>query len=244
MREKPTSTTTAPNAADVRFGARALLAAAALGLVAVPFGLLLFLVQDKWRPLLRVDGAARDDLHIYAIDHSWFLTTMKILSTAGSTPVYLVVFAAVAGWLAWRRRFRLAVFVVVTMVGNSLLNTLVKLAVHRSRPVLPNPVAHSTGLSFPSGHAQSAIVAYSVLLLVFLPALRGPWRRLAILLAILMVLGIGLSRVALGVHYVSDVLAGYVLGAAWVAAMTAAFNAWRLERGRARVEPTQGLPAD
>jgi membrane-associated phospholipid phosphatase len=50
--------------------------------------------------------------------------------------------------------------------------------------------------------------------------------------------------VALGVHYASDVLAGYVLGAAWVAAMTAAFGAWRRERGRSELELTQGLPAD
>jgi membrane-associated phospholipid phosphatase len=54
-----------------------------------------------------------------------------------------------------------------------------------------------------------------------------------------MVLGIGFSRVALGVHYVSDVLAGYVLGAAWVAAMTAAFAAWRRERGQPQTQPTR-----
>jgi undecaprenyl-diphosphatase len=55
------------------------------------------------------------------------------------------------------------------------------------------------------------------------------------------VLAIGFARVTLGVHYVSDVLAGYVLGAAWVAAMIAAFNAWRRERGRPAADPAQGL---
>jgi hypothetical protein len=90
--------------------------------------------------------------------------------------------------------------------------------------------------------AQAAVVAYSVLLLVFLPELRGPWRPLAILFAVMMVLGIGFSRVALGVHYVSDVLAGSVLGAAWVAAMTAAFAAWRRERGQTQIQPTRALP--
>jgi membrane-associated phospholipid phosphatase len=244
MPQTPDTTTAIPEASDVRFGARAVLAAVALALATVPFGLLLFLVQDKWRPLLGVDAAARDDLHGYALDHSWFVIAMKVLSTCGSTRAYQLVFAAVVGWLVWRRRPRLAVFVAVTMVGNSALNTVAKLAVDRARPVLPNPVAHATGMSFPSGHAQSAVVAYSVLLLVFLPSLRGPWRRLAIVVAVLMVLGIGFSRVALGVHYASDVLAGYVLGAAWVAAMTAAFDAWRRERGRSKVEPTKGLPAE
>ena len=72
--------------------------------------------------------------------------------------------------------------------------------------------------------------ASAVLLLVFLPILHGVWRRVAVTFAVLMVLAIGFSRIALGVHYLSDVLGGYVLGAAWVAAMAAAFNAMRVGR--------------
>ncbi|MEA2247971.1 MAG: hypothetical protein QOH46_2500, partial [Solirubrobacteraceae bacterium] len=113
--------------------------------------------------------------------------------------------------------------------------------VDRARPVLPDPVAHANGMSFPSGHAQSAIVAFSVLLLVFLPSLRGAWRWVAVCVAVMMVLGIGFSRVALGVHFVSDVLAGYILGAAWVAAMASAFGAWRRERGHGDSHPARGL---
>jgi undecaprenyl-diphosphatase len=123
------------------------------------------------------------------------------------------------------------VFVAVTMLGGAALNALVKAAVHRARPVLPEPVAHAGGLSFPSGHAQSVVVAFGLLLLLALPHLRGPWRGAAIGLAAAMVLAIGVSRVALGVHFVSDVLAGYVLGAAWLAAMAAAFDQWRRESG-------------
>ncbi|MDQ1668957.1 MAG: hypothetical protein QOE40_1018 [Actinomycetota bacterium] len=220
---------------------RALVAAVALVLVAVPFALLLFLVQDKWRPLARADSGARDDLHSYAVGHGQFVTAMNTLSTLGSAPVYIAVFAVVVGWLLWRRLPRLALFVVVTVAGSSLLNQVVKVAVDRSRPVLPDPVAHANGMSFPSGHAQSAVVAYSVLLLVFLPVLRGTWRPTAVAVAVLMVLGIGFSRVALGVHYVSDVLAGYVLGGAWVLAMAAAFNAWRVERGKPKASLDEGL---
>jgi len=84
-------------------------------------------------------------------------------------------------------------------------------------------------------------VAASVLLLVFLPLLRGAWRWVAVGAAVVFVLAIGFARVTLGVHYVSDVLAGYVLGAAWVAAMIAAFNAWRRERGRPAADPARGL---
>jgi undecaprenyl-diphosphatase len=84
-------------------------------------------------------------------------------------------------------------------------------------------------------------VAASVLLLVFLPLLRGAWRWVAVGAAVVFVLAIGFARITLGVHYVSDVLAGYVLGAAWVAAMIAAFNAWQRERARPAADPAQGL---
>ena len=213
------------------FGVRGILAGLALVLVAVPFGLLLFLVEGQWPPLMGVDDGARDGLHAVAVQHRSFVVAMETLSTVGRWWAYLPVFVVVAGWLLWRRQIRLAVFVAVTVGISPAINDLVKAAVHRTRPVLADPVAHENGASFPSGHAQAAVVGYAVLLLVFLPVLHGALRSVAIGVAVLMVLGIGLSRVALGVHYVSDVLAGYVLGAAWVAAMVASFNVWRRQDG-------------
>ncbi len=218
-----------PDQPGTRFGARALVAGLALALVAVPFGLLLFLVEDKWPPLLDVDADARDSLHGLAVDHTGLVTTLRTLSTIGSAWVYVPLFALVAVLLLRRGRRRLAIFVVLTMVGSTILNSLVKLAVHRARPVLPDPVAHASGLSFPSGHAQSALVAVSILLLVALPALPRPWRLVALAFGLVWVLAIGFARVGLGVHFVSDVLAGYVLGGAWVAAMAAAFRTWVAE---------------
>jgi membrane-associated phospholipid phosphatase len=165
-------------AGEARFGARAVLAGVAIGLVAVPFGLLLFMVESRWPPLLRIDDGARDAVHAAVVDEAALVTAMKLISSVGSARVYVPLFAVLAAWLAWRGLARVAVFVVVTMLGSWLLNSLVKLAVDRARPVLPDPVAHASGMSFPSGHAQSATVAASVLLLVFLPGLRGhPGRR-------------------------------------------------------------------
>jgi membrane-associated phospholipid phosphatase len=234
----PSSSTAAP---ATRFGARSALAAVALLLVAVPFALVLLMVEDKWPPLLRADAGARDSLHGYAVTHAGFVGAMQLISDSGSGAAWVVVLAAVVVWLLWRRLPRLALFVVITGIGSSLLNTVAKSAVHRLRPVLTNPVAHEPGLSFPSGHAQAAIVGYSILLLVFLPVMHGVWRRLGIALAAFMVLAIGFSRIALGVHYLSDVLGGFVLGGAWVAAMAAAFNAMRVERGRRSVNVSEGL---
>lgn len=224
-----------------RFGGRAFLAAGALALVAVPFALILQLVEGKWAPLLAADSGARDSLHGFAVTSAGFVTAMQLISDSGSALAWQVVLGVVVLWLLWRRLPRLALFVVITAVGSSLLNTVVKTAVNRLRPVLTDPVVRESGLSFPSGHAQAAIVGYAVLLLVFFPVLHGAWRRVAITLALFMVLAIGFSRIALGVHYVSDVVGGFVLGAAWVAAMAAAFNAMRVDRGRRAVDPREGL---
>jgi membrane-associated phospholipid phosphatase len=242
---------TAPEASEplavtptTRFGARAILAAAALALVAVPGALTLLLIEDKWAPLLRADNGARDRLHDFAVTHTGFVAAMRLISDSGSALTWQIVLGVVVAWLLWRRLPRLALFVVITAAGSSLLNTLVKTSVHRLRPVLSHPVAHEPGASFPSGHAQAAIVGYAVLLLVFLPILHGLWRRVAVTLAVLMILTIGFSRIALGVHYLSDVLGGYLLGAAWVAAMAAAFNAMRIESGRAPADVSGGLESE
>jgi len=213
----------------------------ALALVAIPGGLILLLVKGKWAPLVSADEGARDGLHSYALSNPGFVRVMHLMSDSGSAVAWQLVLAPVVIWLLWRRLPRLAMFVVVTAAGSSLLNTVVKATVNRLRPVLTDPVAREPGFSFPSGHAQAAMVGYAVLLLVFLPLLVGVWRSLAVAFAVFMILAIGFSRVALGVHYVSDVLGGFVLGAAWVAAMAAAFNAMRVDRGRRRAKVTEGL---
>ena len=220
---------------------RAVLLAVALALVAVPFALLLLLVEDKWAPLSEADLGARDGLHRFALGQPAFVWVMRTLSDAGSGLAWQLVVLVVVVWLLSRRLWRLALFAVVTTAGSSLVNSAVKAMVHRQRPVVPQPFVHEPGASFPSGHAQAAIVGYGVLLLVFLPVLTGVWRRVAVGAAVVLVLGIGFSRVALAAHYVSDVLGGFVLGAAWLAAMTALFSAWRVQRGRPRVSPEEGL---
>lgn len=227
-----------------RFGARTILLAVAFVLVAVPFLLILLLIEGNFAALGRLDAGARDSLHAYAVDHEGFVTAMRLISLVGSTPAWVVLLAVVVGWLLWRRLPRLATYVAVTVLLSSLLNSAIKEIVNRTRPALPNPVEHASGLSFPSGHAQAAVVGYGILILVFLPALHGAWRRVVVVAAVVMVLVIGFSRVALGVHYVSDVAAGYILGAAWLMAMTSLFSAWRQERGLPPVHPREGLEPD
>jgi undecaprenyl-diphosphatase len=215
--------------ADRRFGARAVLAFIAVGLVGVPFAILTVLVTSKSNALSRVDDATTNALHAYAVDHQTFTDTMKLISTVASPLGWWIVLTPLFGWLLIARRFRLAAFVAVTAIGSSLLNLLIKTVVDRARPHLVDPVAAATGTSFPSGHTQSATVGFAILLVVFLPLVPRSARILLWVAGAICVALIGFSRIALGVHYLSDVVGALVIGSAWAIAMTAAFSAWRRE---------------
>jgi membrane-associated phospholipid phosphatase len=224
-----------------RFAGRALLVFLIAFTAAVLFVALLLLVTSSSPALLRLDRGAANNLHRYALSHSGFTSTMRALSNSGKTLVWFAVTVLVAGWLLWRRLRRLAIFVVATVVGSTLLNNAVKLVVHRARPHLSDPVAVAAGKSFPSGHAQAAIVGYGVLLAVFLPIIARRWRVLAAAVAVLMVLLIGFSRIALGVHYLSDVIGAYLIGTVWLVGMISAFRTWRREVGKPVTDLDEGL---
>lgn len=235
--EAPTSWPPGPGVGLGAGVARVVGAAVALLLVTVPFAVTLELVEDRWPPLLRVDRGVRDSLNDYAVTRPGFVQVMQFISDAGSAPVWAGVLAVVVGWLLWRRLPRLAMFVGVTAAGSALLNAAVKSGVHRLRPVLAHPVAQEHGLSFPSGHSQSAMVGFAVLLIVFLPMLHGAWRWTVAAAAAVAVLAIGFSRLALGVHYASDVAGGFAIGAAWVFVMAVVFTVFSVDR-RGRVRAT------
>jgi undecaprenyl-diphosphatase len=133
------------------------------------------------------------------------------------------------------------VYLVVTSVVGGLIDTAVKILVDRPRPVVDHPIATALGKSFPSGHAMSSTVTYGALALVFLPLLPRRSRPWALGGVVLLVLAIGTSRLFLGVHFVSDVVGGFILGLAWLSASTAAFSIWRTEEGKQPVEVTEGL---
>ena len=225
---------------DERYGLRVTLFALAFLLVAIPFGLLLNQVQSNG-PLISVDTSAARHLHDWVRRSDELVSQLKILTFFGSPMwFYLIVTPAVI-WI-WRRgHTRLAVFLIVTALGGGLLDTVVKEAVDRPRPSLVEPVATAHGKSFPSGHAMSSAFVYGALLLVFLPVIGRRYRPVVLAGTVMLVAAIGFSRLALGVHYISDVLGGYALGLAWLAASTAAFSTWRVDRGRPPVDLSEGV---
>jgi membrane-associated phospholipid phosphatase len=232
---------TAAPQAEARFGVRGLLAFLAVLLAAVPFGIIVLLLREKSTWLRHIDLATANDMHSFDESHPWFVTTMKVITNSGSSLSWIVVLALVGFWLLYRRLYRLAAFLAVTMIGNSILNEAIKAAVGRTRPVLENPIATATGKSFPSGHTQSALVGYGILVLVFLPVVARRWRPVLVSIATIMVVLIGFSRIALGVHFLSDVVGGLIIGSAWLFAMTAVFSAWRRDQNLPPVQPGKGL---
>lgn len=146
------------------------------------------------------------------------------LTVLGSFWVVVSVAAAVLviGWFAnhWREAMAGAMAIGLAAAGIEL----VKLLIARARPDLLDPVIVETGFSFPSGHAANATVAYGILAwLIGRVSGASSIRALAWALAVAVAIGVGLSRVWLGVHYPSDVVAGWLLGIA-VVALVAALN--------------------
>lgn len=219
-----------------RYGLRLTLFGVALVLVAAPFfGLLVQVLSDG--PLTRVDGDIADDLNRWVSGHPGLIGWIKAVSWLGRPPLLTVV-VVIAVVFAWRRgRWRLALFLTVTSLGGGIVDTLVKMAVDRPRPEVEDPIASALGQSFPSGHAMSSTVVYSAVLLAYLPVLGPGHRKPAIGGVTLLVLAIGASRLLLGVHYLSDVLGGFVLGLAWLAGAVSVFEIWRIERSQPRSKP-------
>lgn len=224
-----------------QFEERTLLVFVGVVIATVGFGLLAVLARAKSATLFHWDVEVSDDVHKRVVGHGALIGIMRFFSFIGSPVVWWVILGATALWLAYRRLPRLAIFVVTTAVGSSLLNHLTKTVVGRARPHFDNPIVNAAGKSFPSGHAQAAIVGYGVLLVVFVPTVARRWRALVVAVGAALALAIGISRIALGAHFVSDVIGGYLAGAAWLLGMGQAFRTWRRAEGRPAPPISEGL---
>ncbi|MET7465371.1 phosphatase PAP2 family protein [Nonomuraea sp. NPDC005501] len=224
---------------DSRLGLRLTLASLAVALVMVPFGLLLVVAK---MPLNGLDAGVAADLHEYALAHPGVTRLLIVWTDLFGPWPWRIAVIAYAAWLLYKGAPRLAVWAVTTVTVGGLLGLALKIVVARARPHLPDPVALAPGDSFPSGHAVNVTLGAGVVVLLLLPHLPRWGRWVAWCVAWFLVLSVGYTRIALGVHWVSDVVAGIVLGVAVVAATAAGFETWRREEGRRPVSPlTEGV---
>jgi undecaprenyl-diphosphatase len=222
-----------------RHGLGPLIAVTAAALV---FAILLILVRLQWAPLESVDHGAAAHLNSLVAGHAALITVVKAVTWLGSTGVLWVVIGVSAIILLIRKRWRLAIYLVVTGAGALVLDPILKSLVGRLRPVVAHPIAFGNGDSFPSGHSLGSIVCYGAVLLVFLPAVRGRWRRAFITVIATLVVLIGVSRTLLGVHYLSDVLGAWAIGIVWLGVTAFAFEMTRRAAGQPVSDPmTEGL---
>lgn len=184
-----------------------------LGPVLIPAVILILLVV-KAPDVDQFDAFVRMEVHRLA---SPILTeVMQVISFMGSRIALAILLLMAVYLLCHFHRGRAAVLMVITMAGSSGLSVVLKSIFHRPRPdaffgAIPN------SYSFPSGHALNSLCFYGTIAAIVLMYVRKPLARWGIWLAAALIIGmIGFSRVYLGVHYPSDVIAGYCAGIVWV----------------------------
>lgn len=184
--------------------------------------------------LATLDGPFRD----WVIDHrNWFLTEVMVAASRfGSVPSLIVIALAAAAWLALRGRKDAALLVIGGSAGAFALGPVLKAIVERPRPALSDHVVFVDSWSYPSGHSLNSMAVLGLLTVLAVRARPGRVRRtLIIVLGVFLVAVVGFSRVYLGVHWPSDVLAGWLIGVLW---LTICFAIAHLTRGNTRTSGT------
>ena len=150
------------------------------------------------------------------IGPSWLTKMMVDITALGGVTVLTLLVTSVVVYLALRRKFRTAAFVTVSILGGWALSSAMKIGIARPRPEVVQHLVEVTDMSFPSGHAMLSAITYLTLGAMLsrieeMPSLRYFFPVVAVVLTLL----IGSSRIYLGVHYPTDVLGGWAAGTVW-----------------------------
>jgi membrane-associated phospholipid phosphatase len=215
-------------AAPTRSTSRALLAVAACAVVLTLLG---WAVVTHRAPLMSVDRSVSTALYV-GDDRSllvWVL--LQVATGPGSFGVRMVLFLPVLVWLVLRRSWWTAAWVLTATALVSPLTDVLKELVGRQRPQFAEGGARYESLSFPSGHCSGIATLVTVALVLGWPLPAPAARRVWLAVGVVLVVLVGLTRMWLGVHFVSDVVGGWALGLGWTLLVVVAFGA--LPGGRA-----------
>lgn len=157
-----------------------------------------------------------------------------VITSLGSTPMVTCIAIAVGLYLIRRRQFYWLAALASSVAGGGLLNKILKYVFHRPRPFFPDPLLTLSSYSFPSGHTMMATVLYGSLAAYLLSRTTNWPKRFVIILAtVCLIATVGFSRMYLGAHYLSDVLAAIAEGLAWLSlCLLTVYSIWQLYRGK------------
>ncbi|HEV7744070.1 MAG TPA: phosphatase PAP2 family protein [Pyrinomonadaceae bacterium] len=178
-------------------------------------------------PITTTDIELSNWLHSHATP---LLTKAMFVATLfGSTAIGACIAIAFGLYLIRRRHFYWLVALVTAVPGGGLLNKLLKYIFHRPRPLFPDPLLTLSSYSFPSGHTMTATVLYGVIAAYLLSKAKNwRWRVFILLATVSLIVIVGFSRMYLGAHYLSDVLAAIGEGLAWLTlCLTVIYSFWR-----------------
>jgi undecaprenyl-diphosphatase len=165
-------------------------------------------------------------LWIHSTFPGWLDGPMRVITALGYFWFVLALLAVVV-LLFYRKGWKLsAILLLVSTAGSAVLTTVLKSVFQRARPELFDSGYHASFYSFPSGHATVAVGFYGMLTLVLAYRLRGAARWAAVVSGIIVVLLIGFSRLYLGVHYPTDIVAGYLAALLWLVCVGAVYALW------------------
>ncbi|MEN6413817.1 MAG: phosphatase PAP2 family protein [Veillonellales bacterium] len=197
--------------------------------------LLTLFAELAWKTLFRHQLDGFDNrviwfIRYYANNH--LDSVMIQITSLGSAPFYGVLAVLTLAGLSLYRRWLETAALAVCLAGGGLLNFLLKDLFERNRPDMFR-VIDETGYSFPSGHAMVSLCFYGMLAyLISRHIPRWRWRFLLFILTAIFVVAIGISRIYLGVHYPTDVLAGYAAGSTWLFFCLSLLMWWEQKRKR------------
>ena len=217
---------------------------ASAGVCALLFAVLAFLVHLSRAPLNGLDDLGRS-AESWARGSSGFVHVLRVIEVAFATIGMIVWTLLLAVPLFARGHRRAAVFTVAVMISTSLLTTGVKLAYGRTRPEWQDPAGRLVSKSFPSGHASSSAALAGVLIVVATMLIRRrSLRRVVYAGATLLALCVGLDRVFLGRHFPTDVIAGWLLGAAVTLLWLAVYSPLPRSHAVSAVPLTESVPTE
>ncbi len=159
---------------------------------------------------------------------------VHVVSWFGSVAALTIISTLCALFFLVRRGWNRLVALLMTMIGGGLLNVVLKHFFQRQRPVFENPLVTISSFGFPSGHTMGATLLYGLLAVIAMRFVRQMWLRAVIcVVTVVFIAIIGLTRIYLGAHFLTDVLAAIAIGSAWLAFAWATAETFRKRRRNA-----------